>query len=126
MRQANVTELRMMHKTFLIFRWDRGCRARTSGDAAHAMYLGSSAKAASAGIVHQLNLFGEVFERCAPTSSRSPTTASSSNRRLTACWPGSIRIELHGPKGLRDMQVQTRGDSAVSAWRSPWRMRASR
>ena len=29
---------------------------------------------------------------CAPTTSRNPTTASSSNRRSTACSPGSIRI----------------------------------
>ena len=49
MQQANVTGLRMMHKTFLIFLGAiAGAGLALLATQPHAMYLGSSAKAASA------------------------------------------------------------------------------
>ena len=112
MQQANVTELRMMHKTFLIFLGAiAGAGLALLAMQPHAMYLGSSAKAASAGTYHQLNLFGEVFERVRADYVEKPDDGklveSAINGMLAGLDPHSSYMD---PKGLRDMQVQTRGE----------------
>ena len=75
------------------------------------MYLGSSAKAASADTYHQLNLFGEVFERVRADYVEKPDDGklveSAINGMLAGLDPHSSYMD---PKSFRDMQVQTRGE----------------
>ena len=52
----------------------------------------SSAKAATVDAYRQLTLFGDVFERVRSDYVERPDDGSSSSRRSTACWPGSIPI----------------------------------
>ena len=59
---------------------------------------------------------------CAPTTSRSRTTASWSNRRSTACWPGSTRIRATWtPRASATCRCRPAASSAVSASKSRWR-----
>ena len=102
----------MMHKTFLIFLGAiAGAGLALLATQPHAMYLGSSAKAASADTYHQLNLFGEVFERVRADYVEKPDDGklveSAINGMLAGLDPHSSYMD---PKGLRDMQVQTRGE----------------
>ena len=64
---------------------------------------------------------------CAPTTSRSPTTPSWSNRPSTACWPGSIRIRATWTRrASATCRCRPAASSAASASRSPWRTAWSR
>ena len=56
----------------------------------HALFGGSIATAASSAAYEQLNRFGDVYERCAPTVE--PDDSKLVNPRSTACSLGSIRI----------------------------------
>ena len=99
------------------------------------MYLGSIAKAASADTYHQLNLVGEVFERVRADYVEKPDDGklveSAINGMLAGLDPHSSYMD---PKGLRDMQVQTRGGIRRSrhgghygGWpRSRWWRRSTR
>src|SRR6185369_5836410 len=77
----------------------------------HNIFLGSSAKAASSETYHQLNLFGEVFERVRADYVEKPDDGklveSAINGMLAGLDPHSSYMD---PKGLRDMQVQTSGE----------------
>src|SRR4249920_1616290 len=102
----------MMHKTFLIFLGAiAGAGLALLATQPHAMYLGSSAKAASADTYHQLNLFGEVFERVRADYVEKPDDGklveSAINGMLAGLDPHSSYMD---PKSFRDMQVQTRGE----------------
>jgi len=102
----------MMHKTFLIFLGAiAGAGLALLATQPHAMYLGSIAKAAPADTYHQLNLFGEVFERVRADYVEKPDDGklveSAINGMLAGLDPHSSYMD---PKGLRDMQVQTRGE----------------
>src|SRR4029077_17663578 len=104
--------LRMMHKTFLIFLGAiAGAGLALLATQPNSMYLGSSANAASADMYHQLNLFGEVFERVRADYVEKPDDGklveSAINGMLAGLDPHSSYMD---PKSFRDMQVQTRGE----------------
>ena len=83
----------MMRKTFLIFLGALvGVVATLLLTQPHTLRMGSAARAAASDTYRTLNLFGDVFERV--RADYVPTTASSLNRRSTACWPASIRIRV--------------------------------
>ena len=72
----------MMHKTSFVFLGAiAGAGLTLLATQPHTVFVESIAEAASSDTYRQLNLFGEVFERVRAY----PTTASSSNRRSTAC-----------------------------------------
>ena len=59
---------------------------------------------------------------CAPITSKSPTTTNSSNRRSTACSPGSIRIRATWIQiASATFRCRPAASSAASAWKSPWK-----
>ena len=77
----------------------------------HTALVGSTAKAASSGTYHQLNLFGDVFERVRADYVEKPDDSklveSAINGMLAGLDPHSSYMD---PKSFRDMQVQTRGE----------------
>src|SRR5271169_5594288 len=77
----------------------------------HAVLMGSSARAAVADTYHQLNLFGDVFERVRADYVEKPDDSklieSAINGMLAGLDPHSSYMD---PKSFRDMLVQTRGE----------------
>src|SRR6202140_1744405 len=75
------------------------------------LLFGSSARAAQADTYRQLNLFGDIFERVRAHYVEKPDDSklveSAINGMLAGLDPHSSYMD---PKGLRDMQVQTRGE----------------
>src|SRR5467141_2254810 len=76
-----------------------------------AVFMGSSARAATSDTYRQLNLFGDVFERVRADYVEKPDDAklveSAINGMLNALDPHSSYMD---PKSFRDMQIQTRGE----------------
>src|ERR1700682_6568364 len=76
-----------------------------------AVFLGSTARAATADTYRQLNLFGDVFERVRSDYVEKPDDGklveSAINGMLTGLDPHSSYMDA---KSFRDMQVQTRGE----------------
>src|SRR6201989_2356713 len=76
-----------------------------------AVFLGSSARAATADTYRQLNLFGDVFERVRSDYVEKPDDTklieSAISGMLTGLDPHSSYMDA---KSFRDMQVQTRGE----------------
>ena len=77
----------------------------------HALFLGSSARAAASDTYKDLNLFGDVFERVRADYVDKPNDKklieSAINGMLTGLDPHSSYMD---PKSFQDMQVQTRGE----------------
>ena len=77
----------------------------------HTALVGSSAKAAGSDTYRQLNLFGDVFERVRADYVEKPDDSKlvelAINGMLAGLDPHSSYMD---PKGLRDLQVQTRGE----------------
>jgi carboxyl-terminal processing protease len=77
----------------------------------HMIFTVTSAKAAVADTYHQLNLFGDVFERVRADYVEEPDDSklieSAINGMLTGLDPHSSYMD---PKSFRDMQVETRGE----------------
>jgi carboxyl-terminal processing protease len=77
----------------------------------HAVFFGSSARAATADTYRQLNLFGDVFERVRSDYVEKPDDAklveSAISGMLQGLDPHSSYMDA---KSFRDMQVQTRGE----------------
>src|SRR5881398_3434552 len=75
-----------------------------------AVFMGSSARAATADTYRQLNLFGDVFERVRSDYVEKPDDTklieSAISGMLTGLDPHSSYMDA---KSFRDMQVQTRG-----------------
>src|ERR1700723_2167113 len=73
--------------------------------------MGSSARASTSDTYRQLNLFGDVFERVRSDYVEKPDDSklveSAISGMLAGLDPHSSYMD---PKGLRDMQVQTRGE----------------
>ena len=92
----------MMHKASLIF---VGALAGTGlsllATQPHTVFVESSARAASSDTYRQLNLFGEVFERC------KMDVELAINGMLAGLDPHSSYMD---PNSFRDIQVQTRGE----------------
>src|SRR5260370_42493163 len=86
------------------------------------VFDGGSAQGAAADTYRQLSLFGDVFERLRADYVEKPDDSklieSAINGMLAGLDPHSSYMDS---KSFRDMQVQTRGESAASASRSPWR-----
>ena len=102
----------MMRKTFLIFLGAiAGVGLTLLLTQPHAVFVGSSARAASSDIYQQLNLFGEVFERVRADYVEKPDdnklVQSAINGMLAGLDPHSSFMD---PSSLRDLQVQTRGE----------------
>src|SRR5689334_17990146 len=76
-----------------------------------AVFMGSSARAATADTYRQLNLFGDVFERVRSDYVEKPDDGklveSAISGMLSGLDPHSSYMD---PKSFRDMQVQTRGE----------------
>src|ERR1700738_5286964 len=76
-----------------------------------AVFMGSSARAATSDTYRQLNLFGDVFERVRSDYVEKPDDGklieSAINGMLAGLDPHSSYMD---PKSFRDMQVQTRGE----------------
>ncbi|KYK46998.1 MULTISPECIES: S41 family peptidase [Bradyrhizobium] len=76
-----------------------------------AVFMGSSARAATADTYRQLNLFGDVFERVRSDYVEKPDDTklieSAISGMLTGLDPHSSYMDA---KSFRDMQVQTRGE----------------
>src|SRR5512142_2212808 len=76
-----------------------------------AVFMGSTARAATADTYRQLNLFGDVFERVRADYVEKPDDGklveSAINGMLSGLDPHSSYMD---PKSFRDMQVQTRGE----------------
>ena len=101
-----------MRKTFLIFLGAiAGVGLTLLLTQPHAVFVGSSARAASSDIYQQLNLFGEVFERVRADYVEKPDdnklVQSAINGMLAGLDPHSSFMD---PSSLRDLQVQTRGE----------------
>jgi carboxyl-terminal processing protease len=103
---------RMMRKTTPILLGAAAGAAMTLlATQSHMTFTITSAKAAVADSYHQLNLFGDVFERVRadyveePDDSKLIETAI--NGMLTGLDPHSSYMD---PKSFRDMQVETRGE----------------
>src|SRR5258708_24122124 len=77
----------------------------------HAVLMGASARAAAGDTYHQLNLFGDVFERVRSDYVEKPDDSklveSAISGMLTGLDPHSSYMDA---KAFRDMQVQTRGE----------------
>src|SRR5262249_57915835 len=77
----------------------------------HTLNVGSSAKAEFSDTYRQLNLFGEVFERVRAAYVEKPDDSKlvqwAINGMLAGLDPHSSYMD---PNGLRDLQVQTRGE----------------
>src|ERR1700741_1937722 len=73
--------------------------------------LGSSAKAAASDTYHQLNLFGDVFERVRADYVEKPDDSKLVESAINGLPPGpDPHPSYMDPKSFRDMQVQTRGE----------------
>src|ERR1700760_1594874 len=76
-----------------------------------AVFMGSTARAATADTYRQLNLFGDVFERARTDYVEKPDDSklveSAISGMLTGLDPHSSYMDA---KSFRDMQVQTRGE----------------
>jgi len=102
----------MMRKTSLIFLGAfAGAGLTLLATQPHAVFLGSSARAAASDTYRQLNLFGDVFERVRADYVEKPDDGklveSAINGMLAGLDPHSSYMD---PKSFRDMQVQTRGE----------------
>ena len=102
----------MMRKTSLILLGAAAGAAMTLfATQPHMLFAGTSAKAAVADTYHQLDLFGEVFERVRSDYVEKPDDGklieSAINGMLAGLDPHSSYMD---PKSFRDMQVQTRGE----------------
>ncbi|MFI4961712.1 MAG: S41 family peptidase, partial [Hyphomicrobiales bacterium] len=102
----------MMRKTtFILLGAAAGAAMTLLATQPHMIFVGASAKAATADTYRQLNLFGDVFERVRadyvekPDDSKLIETAI--NGMLAGLDPHSSYMD---PKSFRDMQVQTRGE----------------
>src|SRR5579859_7642729 len=77
----------------------------------HAVFMGSTARAATADTYRQLNLFGDVFERVRSDYVEKPDDAklveSAISGMLSGLDPHSSYMDA---KSFRDMQVQTKGE----------------
>jgi carboxyl-terminal processing protease len=101
-----------MRKTFLILLGAASGAALTlMATQPRLMFVGASAKAATADTYRQLNLFGDVFERVRADYVEKPDDGklieSAINGMLNALDPHSSYMD---PKSFRDMQIQTRGE----------------
>ena len=102
----------MMRKTSLIFLGAiAGAGLTLLMTQPHAVFVGSSARAASSDIYQHLNLFGDVFERVRADYVEKPDdnklVQSAINGMLAGLDPHSSYMD---PSSLRDIQVQTRGE----------------
>jgi carboxyl-terminal processing protease len=102
----------MMRKTSLVFLGVlAGAGLTLLATQPHAVFVGSSAKAAASDTYRQLNLFGDVFERVRADYVEKPDDSklveSAINGMLAGLDPHSSYMD---PKSFRDMQVQTRGE----------------
>src|SRR5580693_6554153 len=102
----------MMQKTSFVFLGAiAGAGLTLLATQPHTVFVESIAEAASSDTYHQLNLFGEVFERVRADYVEKPDDGklveSAINGMLAGLDPHSSYMD---PKGLRDMQVQTRGE----------------
>jgi carboxyl-terminal processing protease len=102
----------MMRKTTLILLGATAGAAMTLiATQPHIEFFGTSAKAAVADTYHQLNLFGDVFERVRADYVEKPDDSklieSAINGMLTGLDPHSSYMD---PKSFRDMQVETSGE----------------
>jgi carboxyl-terminal processing protease len=102
----------MMRKTSLVFLGVlAGAGLTLLATQPHAVFIGSSAKAAASDTYRQLNLFGDVFERVRADYVEKPDDSklveSAINGMLAGLDPHSSYMD---PKSFRDMQVQTRGE----------------
>jgi carboxyl-terminal processing protease len=102
----------MMRKTTLILLGAAAGTAMTLlATQAHMIFTVTSAKAAVADTYHQLNLFGDVFERVRADYVEKPDDAklieSAISGMLAGLDPHSSYMD---PKSFRDMQVETRGE----------------
>ncbi len=102
----------MMHKTSLVFLGAiAGAGLTLLATQPHTVFVGSSANAASSDTYHQLNLFGEVFERVRADYVDKPDDSklveSAINGMLAGLDPHSGYMD---PNSLREIQVQTRGE----------------
>ena len=101
-----------MRKTSLIFLGAiAGAGLTLLATQPHAVFVGSSARAASSDIYQHLNLFGDVFERVRADYVEKPDdnklVQSAINGMLASLDPHSSYMD---PSSLRDIQVQTRGE----------------
>jgi carboxyl-terminal processing protease len=101
-----------MRKTFLVLLGAAAGAALTVvATQPRLVFVGASAKAATADTYRQLNLFGDVFERVRADYVERPDDAklveSAINGMLNALDPHSSYMD---PKSFKDMQIQTRGE----------------
>src|SRR3984893_12214911 len=101
-----------MRKTFLILLGAASGAALTLvATQPRLVFVGASAKAATADTYRPLNLFGDVFERVRADYVEKPDDAklveSAINGMLNALDPHSSYMD---PKSFKDMQIQTRGE----------------
>src|ERR1700691_4716772 len=102
----------MMRKTSLIVLGAlAGAAATLLVTQPHALSFGSVASASASDTYRQLNLFGDVFERVRADYVEKPDDSklveSAINGMLAGLDPHSSYMD---PSGLRDIQVQTRGE----------------
>src|SRR5246127_1977685 len=102
----------MMRKTSLILlSAATGAALTLLATQPRAIFMGSTAKAASSDTYRQLNLFGDVFERVRADYVEKPDDSklveSAINGMLAGLDPHSSYMDA---KSFRDMQVQTRGE----------------
>src|ERR1039457_5844063 len=116
--------LRIMRKTSLILLLGAATGAAMTLFATqpNMTFAGTSAKAAVADTYHQLNLFGDVFERVRADYVEKPDDSklieSAINGMVTGLDPHSSYMD---PKSFRDMQVQTRGELAGPGREATWK-----
>src|ERR1017187_5990219 len=103
--------LRMMRKTSLILLGAAAGAAMTLFATEPHIFSLTSAKAAVADTYHQLNLFGDVFERVRADYVEVPDDdkliESAINGMVTGLDPHSSYMD---PKSFRDIQVETSGE----------------
>src|SRR6201992_2880109 len=102
----------MMRKTTLVLlSAAAGAAAMLFVTQPRSVFMGSSARAATADTYRQLNLFGDVFERVRSDYVEKPDDAklveSAISGMLSGLDPHSSYMDA---KAFRDMQVQTRGE----------------
>jgi carboxyl-terminal processing protease len=101
----------MMRKTSLVLLGAAAGAAMTLFATEPQIFSLTSAKAAVADTYHQLNLFGDVFERVRADYVEVPDDdkliESAINGMVTGLDPHSSYMD---PKSFRDMQVETRGE----------------
>ena len=77
-------------------------------------------KAAAADTYRQLNLFGDVFERVAPTTSK-PEDTKLIESAINGMLPGSTRIRAIWSRRRSTCRCRPAASSAGSASKSPWK-----